>query len=103
MDLILLEIPKPDPLPWLERERARRKKAMDDADARLSLETERLKVFQGKHYMMNKGVLVPRISGLDEAVWAAQLEFQRLRLSQELSTAHDNFQKALREWSELQP
>jgi hypothetical protein len=103
MAFVLLEIPKPDPLPWIERERAMRRLALLDADKNLRVAVEATKRFQGEKFAVDSnGKLIPRIT-YQSAVWAEELEYTRLRLLQQVSEAHDAFQRALKAWAEVQP
>jgi hypothetical protein len=103
MDLILLEIPRPEPPPWIEREREMRRLALLDADKDLRVAVEATKRFQGEKFAVDSnGKLIPKIT-FQSAVWAAELEYTRLRLLQQVSEAHDAFQGALKRWAEIQP
>jgi hypothetical protein len=102
MDLIQLEIPKPE-LPWLEREREMRRLALLDADRDLQEATNAVKKYQGENFSLDtNGARVPRIRSGD-VMWADELEHKLHRLIQEVSAKHDEFQRALKSWSELQP
>jgi hypothetical protein len=103
MRLTLLEIPKPDPPPWIERERHMRRLTLLDADKDLRVAVEAVKHFQNEHLAVDeKGLLVRKIT-YNQVVSNEALLWQRQRLMQDLSEAHDAFQRAIKSWSELQP
>jgi hypothetical protein len=103
MTFTLLEISKPDPPPWIQREREMRRLALLDADKDLRVAVEAVKQFQGENFSIGeRGARVPRIRA-NEVVWVAHLEYQLLTLRQQVSRKHDLFQAALKSWSELQP
>jgi len=86
----------------IHREREMRRLAIVEADSALSEAVEVLKAFQGKHFATDSnGQLVPRVARTGVVVPNQALYMERLRLTQILSAAHDQFQKALRRYNEI--
>jgi hypothetical protein len=83
-------------------ERERRKQAVIEADTNLSAAIERLKGFQGARYAVDaSGRLVPRVARTGEVVSNELVDLEHQRLVRTVSERHDEFQKALRCYSEV--
>ncbi len=96
MDLCILEI-KED---WEVTEKRKRLKAVETADAALSAKQNELATFLSEHFAMTTTGLQVHWRA-EDTLNADYLWVHRQRLLQEISAAHDAFQRALKSYSEL--